>query len=87
MANTTFNYKNAKKPAPRWWRKLEDGLLIILIPAVVAILSSWGFKDEAFANKLILLINTGIVAGIKFIGRMLANGEDYPESTTDEKAP
>lgn len=77
MANTSFKASNFSKPAPRWWRKLEDGLLMILIPAIVAMLMGWGFKDEAFANKIILLINTGVVAVIKFIGKMLANGEDY----------
>lgn len=73
----TFSSKNFSKPAPKWWRKLEDGLLMILIPAVVAVVMGWGFSDEGFVNKLTLLINTGLVALIKFIGKMLANGEEY----------
>lgn len=77
---TTFSKSNTSKPAPKWWRKLENGLLMVLIPAIVAILMGWGFKDEAFANKLILLINTGIVALVKFIGMMLANGEEYTQT-------
>lgn len=77
MANVTVSTSNANRPAPKWWRKLENGLLMVLIPAIVAILMGWGFADEAFANKLILLINTGIVALVKFIGMMLANGDDY----------
>mgnify|MGYP003491494432 FL=1 len=73
----TFNSGNVGKPAPKWWRKLENGILMIVIPSTVGILMGWGFKDEAFANKLILLINTGLVALVKFIGMMLANGDDY----------
>lgn len=73
----TFSTENTNKPAPKWWRKLENGLLMILIPSTVGILMGWGFADEAFANKLILLINTGLVALVKFIGMMLANGEEY----------
>jgi len=82
MANTTFTPDNANKPAPKWWRKLEDGLLMILIPAIVAVIMGWGFKDEAFVTKLTLLINVGIVALIKFVGKMLANGEVYAKADT-----
>jgi hypothetical protein len=77
MANVTFNTSNANKPAPKWWRKLENGLLMILIPATVAILQGIDFKDPATATKWILYINVGLVAIIKFIGYMLANGDDY----------
>lgn len=80
----TFSTQNTNKPAPKWWRKLENGLLMVLIPAMVAILMGWGFQDEAFANKLILLINTGLVALIKFIGMMLANGEEYSSVLSNE---
>lgn len=82
MAKLTFKTANMSKPAPRWWRKLEDGLLMILIPAVTAVITGWGFQDDAFVTKLLLFINTGVVALIKFIGKMLANGEDY----TDDKS-
>ncbi len=81
----TFNKGNVGKPAPKWWRKLENGLLIVLIPSTVGILMGWGFKDEAFANKLILLINTGLVALVKFIGMMLANGDDYISNMSNEQ--
>lgn len=80
MGNTTFNYKNAQKPAPRWWRKLEDGLLMILIPATVGILTGIKWKDPEAAARWTLYINTGLVAVIKFVGRMLANGEEYVQS-------
>ena len=82
MAQTTFSKQNTSRPAPRWWRKLEDGLLMMLIPATVAVIMGWGFKDEAFVTKLTLLINTGLVALIKFIGKMLANGEVYAQEDT-----
>ena len=83
MAQVTFSPDNTNRPAPKWWRKLEDGLLMILIPASVAILMGWDFKDEAFATKLTLIINTGFVALIKFIGKMLANGEEYAPVKTE----
>lgn len=86
MAKTTVNPENYNKPAPKWWRKLEDVLLVILIPAIVAIVVGWGFSDEKFVAKILLLINTGLVALIKAIGFMLANGEVYaPAGTINEK--
>lgn len=73
----TFNSGNVGKPAPKWWRKLENGLLMVLIPAAVAMLMGWGFQNPSKADRAILLINTGLVALIKFIGMMLADGDDY----------
>lgn len=70
---------NFNRPAPRAWRKFEDGMLMILIPAIVSMVMAWGFEDEALANKITLLINVGLVALIKFTGKFLANGEVYAE--------
>lgn len=85
MSKTTFKASNAGKPAPHWWRKLENGLLMILIPSVVAMLMGWGFDDESRANRVILLINTGLVAVIKFVGVMLANGDEYLRKKDEEE--
>ncbi len=77
---------NFSKPAPRWWRNMEDGLLMLLIPAAVAIVMGWGFKDEAFVTKLTLLINVGLVALVKFIGKLMNSTEVYalPDTKTVE---
>lgn len=68
---------DTKKPAPKTWRKFENAMLIMLIPAGIAILQGWGFKDVALANKLMLLISTGLTAIIKAVGYFIANGEEY----------
>ncbi len=73
---------NMKRPAPKWWRNLEDGLLMIMIPATVAVIMGWGFKDDAFVTKLVLFINTGVVALIKFIGKLLNTDEVYAQADT-----
>jgi hypothetical protein len=84
MARVTVSRKNMYRPAPKSWRKFEDGMLMILIPASVAVIMGWGFSDEAYVNKLTLLINTGLVALIKFVGKMLANGEEYAPVKKDD---
>jgi hypothetical protein len=81
MAQTTFDVQNVGKPAPKWWRKLENGLLSILIPAIVLTLLGLGYDSN---SKLILVINVLLVAVIKFVGYMLANGEVYALSN-DQK--
>jgi hypothetical protein len=77
MSKVSVSLQNLSRPAPKQWRKFEDAMLTILIPAIVLIVTSWGFKNEALANKITLLVNVGLVALIKVIGKLLANGEEY----------
>lgn len=71
---------STKDPAPKWWRKFENLSLIILIPAITFTITKWGFKDEQFVNRLLLLINVPLTAVIKGIGFVLSNGETYTKS-------
>jgi hypothetical protein len=73
---TIISSQGATRPSPRWWRNLERGMLLMLIPAATVIIQSWGFADEALALKINLIVNTGLTAVIKFIGMMLVDTED-----------
>lgn len=73
---TIISAQGAKRPAPRWWRNLERGLLLMLIPAATVIIQSWGFTDENLALKINLIVNTGLTAVIKFVGMMLVDPDD-----------
>lgn len=79
-----LSINNANNPAPKLWRKIENVLLIILIPAIVLVLTNWGFKDEVFLNRLLLLINVLLVAIVKGIGLFLADEEQKPELFADD---
>lgn len=81
MGNLTID---TSRPAPKLWRKVENLLLIILIPAVTYTITNWGGLDENFVNRLLLVINTPLVAVIKGIGFLLANGEDYAPTQNDK---
>lgn len=74
MAKITIS--NINSPAAKLWLKIENILLIVLIPAVVLVLTNWGFTDEVFLNRLLLLINTLLVAIIKGIGLFLTDSEE-----------
>jgi hypothetical protein len=80
MGKVTIGTRNSKKPAPKWYRKLEEALLIIIIPSAVIMIQGWGFEDEAFVNKLIIIFNVALVALVKAIGVLLANGENYQKN-------
>jgi len=73
---TKLSIQGAVRPGPAWWRNLERGLLIVLIPATVAIIQTWGFADELKATRLTLIINVALVAIVKFIGMMLVDTND-----------
>lgn len=81
---TVFSSKGASRPSPSWWRNLERGLLIVLIPAATAIIQSWGFQNETLALKINLIINTGLVAIIKFIGMSILDPNDNYVSNLSE---
>lgn len=84
---TTFSRKNRHKPAPKNWRKFENGMLMIVIPAATLMIQGWGFQDQALATKLNLFVSTGVVALIKFVGVFMANGEDYVPTKPAENEP
>lgn len=81
---TQFSPKGMSRPAPVWWRNLERGLLMVLIPAAIAIIGTWGFENELYVTRLTLIINVALVAVIKFIGMLLVDTEDNYVSNLSE---
>lgn len=73
---TVISSQGATRPAPKWWRNFERGMLLVMIPATVLVLQSWKFKDELQATRIILIVNVAMTAVIKFIGMMLVDTED-----------
>lgn len=72
---TVISSQGASRPAPKWWRNLERGLLLVLVPSATAIIQGV-YGNDPLAIKLNLYINTGLVAIVKFIGMMLVDTED-----------
>jgi hypothetical protein len=76
MPQLSFSKDNIGKPAPKWFRKLEMGVCMILIPAAVLILQGSGLDDK-LSTRIQLYLSVGVAALFKFMGIMLANGEEY----------
>lgn len=77
---------NSNKPAPKNYRKFENMMIIVLIPALVFVINDWGFKDELKAKRILLIVGTLLPAVIKGIGMILSNGEEYIKINNDEAA-
>jgi hypothetical protein len=73
---TIISSQGASRPAPKWWRNFERGMLLVMIPATVLVLQSWKFNDELQAMRIILIVNVALTALIKFIGMMLVDTDD-----------
>ena len=76
---TTFSRKNYRKQPPIAWQNFENGMLTIIIPSAVALITGFEFTNELFATRLTLFINIGLVAIIKFISMMLGNSQPSVE--------
>jgi hypothetical protein len=83
---TKISQQGLNRPAPKWWRNLERGLLLVLIPAATFIIQSLDFGgNETLKLKWNLGINTGLTAVVKFIGMMLVDTEDNYVSNLPEE--
>lgn len=81
MEKISINLSNMSKPAPKGYRKFENAYTLILAPALIAVIQSWGLSDLQ-ANRAMIIL-TFSVAVVKFLGMILANGQQYTESEDD----
>ncbi len=73
---TIISSQGASRPAPRWWRNFERGMLLVMIPSTVLVLQSWKFDNELQATRIILIVNVLFTALIKFVGMLLVDTDD-----------
>lgn len=75
----TLSLKNAKYPAPRWFRKTKKALQILTVAANVMV-AQWGFEDQLLVVKLQLWCTIGIAAILDAVETCLKDdGEDEPK--------
>lgn len=78
MKKVSLNLSNFNLPAPAAYRKFENAYTIILAPAIIVCIQSWGLS-EIVVNRAMILLGFS-VALVKFMGMLLANGQAYTES-------
>jgi hypothetical protein len=74
----TLSIKNAKHPAPLWFRKTKKAILILTAAANVMV-AQWGFKDQLLTTKLQLWCTIGIAAILESIETLLRDDADDGE--------
>jgi uncharacterized membrane protein YqaE (UPF0057 family) len=78
MADTKIGLNQVDKPAPLWYRRLSNALIIFVIPATIAMLQGWGLPDKVLNHWMLIL--AFIPAVIKAVGMILGNGQIYSPS-------
>lgn len=70
---TKVGTDQVNNPAPLWYRRLTNALIIFIIPAAAALVSGWGLSEK-LQNRWLLVL-TFAPAVIKGIGVIIGNGE------------
>lgn len=75
----TLSLKNAKHPAPRWFRKLKNFILGLALVGN-GMIAGYTFKDELTKTRVQLWVTVGIVGVLDAFEKLLKDdGEDEPE--------
>jgi putative effector of murein hydrolase LrgA (UPF0299 family) len=61
------------KPAPAWYRRLTNAMILCFIPAYVAVVQSITVSDSK--RNVLMCIATAVPFLMKGIGMILGNGE------------
>lgn len=77
----TLSLKNARHPAPKWFRKLKNFILGLAL-VVNAMISGYTFKDELTKTRVQLWATVGIVGVMDALEKLLKDdGEDDEPKT------
>jgi hypothetical protein len=79
----SFSFKNASRPAPKWFRKTKRAVMILLV-AANAMIASWGLENQLLVTRLQLWCTTGAIAILEALELILANGEEYIETEEND---
>lgn len=72
------------KPAPLWYRRMTNAMIIFIIPSLAALVAAWGLSEK-LQNRWLLVL-TFIPALIKGVGVMIGNGEYIKTFSPDSPA-
>jgi hypothetical protein len=78
---TKFGIGQLDTPAPDWYLRLSNALIMLIIPAVGALISGWGFPQPIVTHALqVLLLLTAIIKGIGvFLGATAPPPDSSPK--------
>lgn len=84
MADTKFGLDQMDKPAPLWYRRFSNGMIMFIIPGGVGVVQ--GLTMSAASRNVLMLVLAFLPALLKGIGVMMGNGQYYtPSNETIDK--
>jgi hypothetical protein len=78
----TLSLKNAKHPAPKWFRKLKNFILGLALVGN-AMIAGYTFKDELTKTRVQLWTTVGIVGVMDALEKLLKDDGEDEEPKTD----
>ncbi len=78
MPETKFGLGQVEKPAPLWYRRLTNAMILSFIPAYVGIVQ--GLPMSADKRNILMVAATAVPFVLKGIGMLLGNGQEYRPS-------
>ena len=87
MPETKIGLSQVEKPAPLWYRRISNALIMFIVPGAIGLVTGWGLPDKV-ANRWLMVLGF-LPALIKGIGMLLGNGQIYTPSNQqiDDQAP
>lgn len=83
-SKTKWGLDQMSRPAPLWYRRLTNAMIVCFIPAFVAAVQT--IPMSADAKNICMCIATGIPFIMKGIGMVMGNGQFYsPSNETIDK--
>lgn len=78
MPVTKIGFSQTEKPAPLWYRRMSNALIMFIIPGMVGMVQGWGLTDK-LANRWLMIL-AFVPALIKGVGILMGNGQVYSPS-------
>lgn len=81
MADTKIGIDQVNKPAPLWFRRMTNAVILMFIPGYVSVIQALPMSDAK--RNIAMCVATAVPFLLKGIGMILGNGE-YVKTNKDE---
>lgn len=78
MPEVKFGLNQTEKPAPLFWRRLTNAVILSFVPAYVGMVQALPMTDDK--RNIFMCVGTAIPFVMKGIGMLLGNGQEYAPS-------
>lgn len=86
MPEVKFGLSQTNKPAPLFWRRLTNAIILSFVPAYVGIIQALPISDAK--RNIFMCVAAAVPFVMKGIGMLLGNGQEFtpPNEVIDKQA-